>query len=208
MRNSIIAGITVWVMASGVAMFAQSKSDEFVALSERVAQLEQQVQEILKVLEPLKAQQAVAARREALRKRFEQKMARDLEKYTREQLHEAEELYQVANRKWGSPEAAESLRTMIRKYPDINRTGCAVLYIAQRSEGAERVRYLQDCIEEYGGCMYGDGVQVGAYARFLLAQHYRSMGDEEEADALSKEIRTEYADAIDHQGNLLIDSLP
>ena len=38
------------------------------------------------------------------------------------QLGEAEELYQVANRKWGSPEAAERLKKMLEKHPDINRT--------------------------------------------------------------------------------------
>ena len=49
---------------------------------------------------------------------------------------------------------------MIKKYPDINRTGCATLYVAQKAQGDERARYLQDCIEKFNDCFYGDGVQV------------------------------------------------
>ena len=73
---------------------------------------------------------------------------------------------------------------MIKKYPDINRTGCATLYVAQRSQGDERAKYLQDCIEEYNDCLYGDGVQVGAYARFLLAEDYRSKGEKKKKAAV------------------------
>jgi hypothetical protein len=134
-------------------------------------------------------------------------MAQDRKNYTQKQLDEAEQLYSVANQKWGTPETIESLQTMIKKYPDLDRTGCAVLYLAQMSQGDERARHLQDCIEKYNDCFYGDGVQVGAYARFLLVEDYRSMGEEKKAEALSTEIRSEYAGAIDHRGNLLVDSL-
>ena len=141
------------------------------------------------------------------RDRFEKKMAQDRAKYTPEQLRDAEQLYQVANQKWGSPEANESLQKMIRKYPDINRTGCAMLYLAQRSEGDERANYLRDCIEKFNDCFYGDGVQVGAYARFLLAVHYKSKGEEKRAAELCNEIKAKYTDAIDHAGNLLVNSI-
>jgi hypothetical protein len=168
--------------------------------------LEKQVQEMSKVLEPLKAQQAAESRRKAFRERFEKKLAQDQAKYTTEQLRDAEQLYQVANQKWGSTEAIESLQTMIKKYPDINRTGCAMLYVAQKSQGDERARYLRDCIEKFNDCFYGDGVQVGAYARFLLAADYLSKGEQDKAAALHKEIQTQYADAIDHSGKLLVES--
>jgi hypothetical protein len=158
-------------------------------------------------LERLQAQPAMNSRQNTLRKRFEERMAQDRKNYTQKQLDEAEQLYQVANQKWGTPETIESLQTMIKKYPDLDRTGCAVLYLAQMSQGDERARHLQDCIEKYNDCFYGDGVQVGAYARFLLVEDYRSMGEEKKAEALSTEIRSEYAGAIDHRGNLLVDSL-
>jgi hypothetical protein len=205
MRNTIIAGILMSAVAASSPVFAQTQAEELAQLRERVAQLEKQVQEISELIEPLKAQQAVEKRRKAFRARFERKMAQDQAKYTPEQLREAEELYQVANRQWGTPEAAESLQTMIKKYPDINRTGCATLYVAQRSQGEERTRYLQDCIEKFNDCFYGDGVQVGAYARFLLAGDYSRQGEQKKAEALYNEIKARYPEAIDHGGKLLVD---
>ena len=156
---------------------------------------------------PVKAQQAAADRQKALYEQFVKKMAQDQAKYTPEQLRDAEQLYQVANQKWGTLEASNSLQTMIQKYPDIDRTGCAVLYVAQMSQGDSRARYLQDCIDKYNDCFYGDGVQVGVYARFLLAQDCRSNGERAKADALLNEIKSKYPDAVDHGGNLLVDSI-
>jgi hypothetical protein len=205
MRNTIIAAVLMSAVAASSPVCAQTNADELAQLKQRVVQLEKQVQEISQLLEPLKAQQAVEKRRKAFRARFEKKMAQDQAKYTPEQLREAEELYQVANRQWGTPEAAESLQTMIKKYPDINRTGCATLYVAQRSQGDERTKYLQDCIEKFNDCFYGDGVQVGAYARFLLAQDYSRQGEEKKAEALHNELKARYPDAIDHGGKLLVD---
>lgn len=207
MRNAIMVGILISGLAATPPLFAQGNSDEVTQLKERVAQLEKQVQEISQLVEPLKAQQSADTRRNALRERFDKKMAQDRGKYSQEQLREAEELYQVANQKWGTPEAAESLQTMIKKYPDINRTGCATLYVAQKSEGADRAKYLQDCVQNFNGCYYGDGVQVGVYARFLLAGDYMRNGDQQKAAALYSEIKTKYSDAVDHSGNLLVDSI-
>jgi hypothetical protein len=93
---------------------------------------------------------------------------------------------------------------LIKKYPGFNRAGCAMLYVAQMSRGDERAKYLQDCIEKYDDCFYGDGVQVGAYARFLLAEDCRSKGEEEKAAAFYSEIRARFAEAIDHSGKLLV----
>jgi len=51
------------------------------------------------------------------------------EELYQKQLDEAEQLYQVANRKWGTREAIESLQTMIKKYPNLDRTAaqCSIL---------------------------------------------------------------------------------
>lgn len=193
--------------AASSPVFAQTQADDMAQLKQRVDQLEKQVQEMSRILEPMKAQQAIDSRRKALRENFEKKMAKDAKKYSQEQLGEAEQLYQAANQKWGSPEANDSLKSMISKYPDVNRTGCAVLYLAQKSEGEERAKDLQDCIEKYSDCFYGDGVQVGAYARFLLAGDYRAKGEKEKAAALENEIKTQYPDAVDHGGKLLVDDL-
>lgn len=207
MRNTMMAGMLMSGLAASSPVFAQTNADEVTQLKQRVLQLEQQVQEISQFLEPLKAQRAKDNRRTALRRSFEQRMARDRDKYSPAQLREAEQLMRVADEKWGSPDANESCQTLIEKYPDLNRAGCAMLYLAQSSQGDELTKRLQVCVEKYNDCFYGDGVQVGAYARFLLAQDYRSKGEAAKAEALITEIKTNYAEAIDHGGNLLIDRL-
>jgi hypothetical protein len=206
MRKSMIAGILMGI-AAGSPVFAQGSAEDVTQLKQRVAQLERQVQEMSQLLEPLKAQQAVDKRQKSFRDKFNLKMAQDRAKYSQEQLRDAEQLYQVANQKWGTPEANASLQQMMKKYPDINRTGCATLYVAQKSEGEERARYLKVCIEKYNDCFYGDGVQVGAYARFLLAGDYKRNGDTEKAAKLLSELKINYPDAIDHSGNLLAGSI-
>jgi len=188
----IIVGILAVVSVASVLWI--------VLLTQNVAQLEKQLQ-------PVIARQAMENRQQALRERFTKRMSQDQQKYTRDQLNEAEQLYQAASQKWGTPEAVQGLQSMIKKYPDLDRTGCAVLYLADMSKGDERAGYLQDCIDKYTDCFYGDGVQVGAYARFLLAEDYRSAGEKEKAAALFNEIKANYAEAIDHGGKLLADRI-
>jgi hypothetical protein len=207
MRNTIVAGIPISGLAASSPLFAQATADESAELRQRVKRLEQQVQQLEQDMKPVRAQQAAHDRQAALRKKLNQRLAQDQKKHSPEQLRDAEQLYQVANQKWGSPEANESLQAMVKKYPDINRTGCAMLYLAKKSEGDERAKYLQDCIEKYNDCFYGDGVQVGAFARLLLAQDYKSKGDEEKAAAFYAELKAKYADAVDHRGGLLLDSI-
>jgi len=190
MQNKIIIGILGFALAASVILNG--------FLTQRVAQRNKQ-------LAPVKAQQAMEARQKTLHNKFMQRYAQDEQKYSKDQLQDAEQLYQVANQKWGSPEAVTSLQTMVKKYPDLDRTGCAVLYLADMSKGDDRAQYLQDCIEKYYDCFYGDGVQVGVYARYLLAGDYKGSGDTDKAKALFSEIKTQYPDAIDHRGKLLVD---
>ena len=202
----MIAGMMMLGAAASPPLLAQTNSDEVAQLTRRVVQLEKQVQEIAQFLEPLKGQQSIISnRRKALHERVSSRIAQDREKTTPDQVVEVEKLYSVVSQKPGSPEAAESFQTMIKKYPGMNRTGCAMLYVAERAQGEERVKYLQECIEKYNDCMYGDSVQVGAFARFLLEREYSSKGESKKAEALANEIKTAYPDAIDHGGNLLVD---
>jgi hypothetical protein len=149
-------------------------------------------------------EQDVKARQQKQQTLARDRMRRDLQKHNRQQLGEAEQLYQVANKNWRAPEAKQSLQQMIERFPDVNRTGCAALYLAQWAEGDERERLLTEAAEKYGDCFYGDGVQVGPYAKFLLGLYYKEKGDAEKAKALFDEIRTQHADAIDHRGNGLV----
>jgi len=192
MQNKIIIGLLALALVGSVGLN--------IVLVQKVIQTDRQPK-------PVNAQQAAQARQAALRPKFDQKLAQDHQKYSQQELNEAENLYQVANKNWGTLEASNSLQKMIQKYPDIDRTGCAVLYVAQMSKGEDRARYLQDCIDKYNDCFYGDGVQVGVYARFLLAQDLQSSGEAAKAKALFNEIKSKYSDAVDHSGNLLVDSI-
>ena len=142
--------------------------------------------------------------KEGIRKRT----AEDRKNYSAEQLREIENLYQVANKLWNTPEAKTSLKVLIEKYPKANRTGCAVQYMGQMSSGEEKEKYLKLAIKDFGDCYYGSGVQVGAYARLYLGYYYKEKGMEKDAKALFDEIRKNYSDAISHKGKRLVDNLP
>ena len=58
------------------------------------------------------------------------------------------------------------------------------LDLGQVSEGEEKARHLQTAIDKHADCMYGDGVQVGAYARYLLGLYYKEKGDNTRANSL------------------------
>ena len=76
------------------------------------------------------------------------------------------------------------------------------------SQGDKQIAYFRQAIEDHGDCFYGDGVQVGASARLLLAYAYLDHGDAEKAAVLFAEIRKDYSHAIDHSGHPLIEQLP
>jgi TolA-binding protein len=146
-------------------------------------------------------------RKNAQKTKARERMREDSAVYSRTQLREIEALYQVANKKWRSQEGKDSLKKMISKYDKANRTGCALLYLGQMSKGKEQEDYLTEAIEGYSDCFYGNGVQVGAYARFYLASHYKNKGDHQKANALFAVIAEEYPDAINHKGRFLADSI-
>ncbi len=188
--------ITIVLLSIVAAIFAIALAYEAV-----------QIHGMSKTLPPLKAQQASAEGQGPLHDRFMKQMAQDQGKYSQQQFDDAQQLYYAASRKWGTPEAIESLKTMVQKYPGINLTGCAELYLARMSQGDDRARYLQDCIDNYNDCFYDDGVLVGAYARFLLAEDLQNNGEREKAEALFSEIKSKYPGAIDHGGHLLVEPL-
>lgn len=100
------------------------------------------------------------------------RLAADRASYTKEQIADAEALYQVANKDWRSASARE--------------------------------RLLKEAIEQHGDSFYLDGVQVGAFARFLLAQQYQSTGRAADASQLLDELKQQYPDSIDHSGQRLV----
>lgn len=199
------------VAAAGMAAMgvqaADSPDRQIQALADRVQALERRVAALEgtgPIAAPPTAADPADNRRDQMRRRFE--LDRTL--YSPEQLQDVERLYQVANKQWNSPEAQASLKQLIEKYPKANRTGCALLYLGQMSSGAKKEAYLKQAAADFGDCFYGDGVQVGAYARFHLAHFYRQAGRAQEAAALFEEIRSGFPGAIDHRGRTLADLLP
>ena len=201
MKNVILTLLVSLVATSALA----NDSAELKALEKQVQELEKRVAKLESSTAPsvakAKAEQMVNEQRMKAR----QRMRKDSSIYSREQLREIEGLYQVANRKWRSQEGKDSLKKLIQKFDKANRTGCTLLYLGQMSKGEEKEEYLQKAINDFSDCYYGDGVQVGAYARYHLAYYYRKNGQEKKAKELFKEISNKYPDAINHKGQLLAD---
>lgn len=201
-RIIVIAGIIVFAMQGAVLLADESQETKIQALTDKIQQLDNRV----KQLEDIVLKESQAKNRSAnLRKRFEARLEQDRKTYTQQDLKEIESLYQIANKQWNSPEAQESLKKLTDKYAKANRTGCALLYLGQMASGEEKEKYLKRAVDEFSDCWYGDGVQVGAYARFYLANYYQESGKKAEASTLFDEIRKDYPDAIDHKGRLLAD---
>lgn len=176
-------------------------------LENRVAELEKEVAELKTALAPVLAEAKVEEIAVQQRTKAKERMRKDSEIYSRDELKEIESLYQVANKQWKSQEGKDSLKVLIEKYDKANRTGCALLYLGQMSKGKEREEYLKQAIDNFSDCFYGNGVQVGAYARYFLGYHYKESGEQDKADKLFAELEQQYPDAIDHKGNLLSDMI-
>ena len=192
---------------------ADDKDGQIRELTERVQKLEARVAALEKQARQPVAKSGAASPAAAdevkarLAARAHDRMRLDLKTHTPEQIGEAEALYQVANKDFNTKEARDSLRKMIDKFPRLNRTGCALLYLAQMSEGDEKEKLLAEAVEGHSDCFYGDGVQVGGLARLLLAQQYLKTKRPDKAHALFEELRADYPDAIDHKGKRLVDQI-
>jgi len=214
MKRMMIIGILTLALAFNLT-YTQAAEENSTKVNERLDKiearlnaLEKQISELTQQVQVLIKKTGAGDVREKFRQAARERAQKDNIVYTPEQLREIETLYQVANNKWNTPEAKDNLEKLIQKYDKANRTGCAVLYLGQWSEGEAKEKYLKMAIEKFSDCYYFDGVQVGAYARFYLANYYQQTGKKDEAAKLFKEIREKYPDAIDHRGNPLSGQLP
>jgi vacuolar-type H+-ATPase subunit E/Vma4 len=207
---TIAAALLVATVLTGAtlvrAQATQPDKDQQIAeLTERVVELERRLTELEEQALPLIEQARMQQRRDKAKAAARARMRQDRGKYSPEVLGEVEQLYQTANKNWRSPEAVAALEKLVNEYPDLNRTGCATLYLGQMSQGTDKVDYLTQAMNDFGDSYYGDGVNVGAYAGFLLACYHHQNGDYDQADAIFKNLRDEQPDAIDHQGRSLVD---
>lgn len=167
-----------------------------VALETRIAQLEEK---LAPVLEEERVKEVAKQQKELARERI----MMDAEFLSRLDLNLIEKAYYTANQDWKSEEAQKALALLTEKYPKANRTGCAVLAMAQVKEGREQIRLLRIAIQDYGTSYYASGVNVGAYARLYLGMRSKKEGDNDAAALLFDELETDYPDAVDHKGQLL-----
>ena len=198
----LIAG-TLAAIVFGESISAQEKR-ETEELKKKIAELEKTVEKLKEEAAPAidkaKLEKIVAENRDKAR----QRMREDRNVYDQDELREIESLYQVANKKWRTEEGKESLEKLVKKYKKANRTGCALLYLGQMSEGDERETYLRKAVDDFSDCYYGDGCQVGGYARYLLAAYLIDKGKRDEADKLIKELERKYDTATSHSGKLIV----
>ena len=189
----------------------QQLLERIATLEKKVADLEQRVSKDSTAASatPAAAQMS-PAKLQAIQAKARARMAADLKTYTKDQLRDAETLYQPSNdrARRGSPEIIASLEKLIATYPKSNRSGCAALYLAQWKAGDEREKWLTDAAEKYGDCFYGDGCQVGPYARFQLGNYYTQQNQPDKAKQQYDKIRTETPDAVDHGGQSLVAQIP
>lgn len=202
--------LTLLVLAGGPVLQAAdpAENDRIAQLEAKVAALEGRVAELETLVEPVAAEARARQIREMWKAKARQRMRADSAKYSSDQLREAEQFYQVANKNWRSPEAKASLEKMVALYPDVNRTGCALVYLGQYAEGDEKAALLEQAIKGHSDCFYGNGVQVGPYARYLLGHYKHAIGDAEGAAKQAEWIVENAPKAIDHRGRLLADQIP
>ena len=135
-------------------------------------------------------------------------MQEERKNYKPEDILQAEAMYVKAStviREGGDPKVL--LDSVVSMYPQLNRAGCAQLYRAQDESGQEKERLLTDCIARFSSCYYGDGTQVGPLAMLELADYYKQVGKEQDAQKLFKKLRKEYSESVGHDGSLLVDKI-
>ena len=189
--------LIVLLLGTASSLFAVSQST-------KIKELEQRIEKLEKAMKPILVQQKAKGAAKKLQIEARTRMKKDIETYSQEELRKIESLYQSRGYKWGSRQKNNNLRLLISTYPKSNRAGCAMLYLGQSSKGKIQEDYLKQAIEKYSDCFYGNGVQVGPYAKFYLAMVYKRSGKKDQATALFDEIKTESPDAIDHRQRNLV----
>ncbi len=186
-----------------LCLFATTLYADESVLLQRIVALEKHVAELEKKLAPVLEEERVKAVAAQQKEMARERMLMDAEFLIRHDLNLIEKAYQAVEQNGKTDEAKQAVAFLIEKYPAANRTGCAVLALAQATEGDEQLRLLKLAIEKHSSCFYPSGVQVGAYARLYLGMRYKRDGKDAEAKKLFNELRRAYPDAVDHKGQLL-----
>jgi len=198
------------LLSAGCDMTSKKNDRQIQALEAKVSELEHRLDQMQgppRQLTP--EQQKGLDRMQSYRGKYQQRFGLDVRTHTEAKVVEVENAYAATQANFGSPECIDAHKKFIKKYPGFNRTGCALSELAGMSSitSPEVEQYYKQCIQKYDDCYWGDGVQVGPFARFCLANYYKNAGQGDKAEALYKELKDNYADALDHNGQLLVDCI-
>ena len=198
--TTIIIGLLLPHVAAIAAPRAhQESTDRVAALETRIETLEKQLAPLLQQQEHLNL-----ARKEPTRAR--KRILADNDRYTREQLHTIETLYNQAALDWTAPKTKQILQTLQTRFPKANRTGMPYSAIPPTPQ-REKIDQLQHLIQHHFDCYFPDGVHIGSFARLTLSLAYRKAGNLSAAEKQIDLLRQIHPHAIDHQGRLLLDHL-
>jgi len=177
----------------------------------KVKELEQRVKILEERMARLEASSKNGPQSEQLKKAKQaarQRSEVDDRNFKPEYIKKAEDWYVRASQNARTPEAVKLLDSLVSAYPRLNRAGCAQLYLAQwEKSGPEKEQLLKDCIDRFYSCYYFDGTQVGPFAMWQLAFYYKEQGKKDEARKLFKLIHSNCPDAVNHAGELLVDTI-
>ncbi len=140
-----------------------------------------------------------------LRLRARERMARDKALFSAAEMAEIESLYKRGTMK--TEDGRRAYTELVQRFPRSNRAGCAALYLARTATGTERLTKIEQAITDFNDTWYGDGTNVGAYARTLLAIQLAEAGRSADARRLATEVASNSPDAIDHRGASLVADL-
>jgi len=129
---------------------------------------------------------------------------RDQQKYSPEELAEIEDLYQQGNDAIESAAGEERLRTLIERYPDSNRAGCASMNLgAVYLNGGlleEAQQHLEMLVEQQNSAVFESGEAVLPKALLNLAMLHHERGESRAALDAWRRVLTEHPEARDAQG--------
>ncbi len=139
-------------------------------------------------------------------KRAKERYANDSKKHSAEDLKAFEELYKSVTK--GGIEGRTALLKLVNKFPDLDRTGCAVMQYAALCKGYERSNYWNMAQRDFSDCYFMNGVSVGALARYHLAREAFKNGDVQKGQRLLSEIKSKFPDAINGRWQRLLSEDP
>lgn len=196
------------LVSVGCDVNSKKNDQQIQALEAKVAELEHRLDEMQGASPQLTPEQQQGRERmQSYRGKYQERYGLDVRTHPQAKVVEVENAFAETQRNnFRSPEFIEALKKFVKKYPGFNRTGCALCQLVGSStEFPDAEQYFKECIPKYDDCYWEDGVQVGPFARFNLAWHYKHAGQNDKAEALYKEIKDNYPDSIDHTGQLLVD---